>query len=284
MACAPCSASQTCSGGSCAAASDGGCVSTGPAGLSGSNGTAWGINNSGQIVGGAGAPYWASPTAALVLLSGGSFPFVAAYGINNRAQIVGDAYSSNMYSQPTAALYWSSPTAVPMQLQSDTSGRGVAWAINDNGEIAGGDGYLLAYYWTSLSSAPTSLPNGGFAGAGIVATGINNVHQIVGYIDDPHGSNTALFWSSPTSNPVALPSGGQSGPKAFGINNLGQIVGTDFGQRIALIWPSATSAPSLLPKGAYLDVSAYSINDKGQVVGFGASITLTQPVYWQICP
>ncbi len=117
------------------------------------------------------------------------------------------------------------------------------------------------YTVTDLGVLPTTPSGRDYS----TATAINDLGQVVGYVGDPSFS-APFIWSSSTGM-VSLT--GRSNPGfgayAFGINNLGQVVGTaQFGPTSsnAFLW-SPTSGISYFDNGT----SARKINDNGVIVG-----------------
>jgi len=130
---------------------------------------------------------------------------------------------------------------------------------------------LIAREVQAQASAPTALPNGGFASSATNGGNvINDAGQIVGY-GVPGGLPVPVLWASPTSAPAPLPVGAFTGQQfaARGINNSGQIIGefgSGFGQT-PIYWSSPTSGPTVLSSGSFFGVSPIGINNLGQIVG-----------------
>jgi probable HAF family extracellular repeat protein len=230
--------------------------------LSGGNRSeAYGINDSGQVVGWAqvdGAAYHAFLYSGGTMQDLGTFGGASsqAYGINDSGQIVGWAQTSG--GAQHAFLY----SGGSMQ----DLGLGQAFGINDSGQAVG----------TSFAV--------GFNGVGgnSVAYGINNNGQIVGGAITPDGAQHAFLFSGGSMQDLGTigtpyydynPSS-----QAMGINDSGQIAGySDLNAGSAGILNHAFlygggSGLVLQDLGTLGGVSgaseAFGINDSGQVVGF----------------
>src|SRR5467141_3704642 len=112
-------------------------------------------------------------------------------------------------------------------LNDPLAGSGGTFAVGINNE-----GQITGYYFDSNGAAHGFLYSGGtwttlndpFATNGTFAEGINNKGQIVGYYVDATGDHGFLYSGGTytTLNDTAANSGTT---QAFGINDLGQIVG-----------------------------------------------------------
>jgi probable HAF family extracellular repeat protein len=209
-----------------------------------------GINNFGQIVGRPG-----------YLLTGGSFTTIdvpgetntSANGINSFGQIVGG--TGSLISGGHGFLRDPSGSFTPIDVPGATGTE--AFGINDGGQIVGTElnasGEQHGFLLTGGSFTEFDVP---------VAQGINNAGEIVLFgagqslLRDPSGSFT----------PIDVPGAEFTG--AFGLNNLGQIVGgfTDItGEHAFLATPIAA-----VPEPDTLSVLTISIAGLGIMGGCAA--------------
>jgi uncharacterized membrane protein len=226
---------------------------------------AYGINNTGQIVGSYnGSPIFHADTARGYLLSGenytpidypGGAPTVA-YGINNTGQIVGQHFlNAGRYS-----FLLSGGNYTPINYPGARAT--CECAINDTGQIVGW--YPTNYWHAFLLSAGAGTNIDPPIGWSFGANGINNAGQIVGVYYT--GIWRGFLLSGGSYTYFGYP--GASGTDANGINNAGQIVGTYYDG-------AGRSHGYLLSGGVYtsldipgaLQTTAYKINDNGNFVG-----------------
>jgi probable HAF family extracellular repeat protein len=141
-------------------------------------------------------------------------------GINNFGKIVGSSLA-----QPTA---WTKQTGMRLIGAIPGSLNAVANAINDAGQVIGLDqtGTSDITFYTAPGMGLKFLK--GLGGTEIWAAAMNQGGVIVGFADDAAGIQHAVRWLSPTSVPEVFST---EALNAYGINNLGQIVGqTNFVQ------------------------------------------------------
>lgn len=238
-------------------------------GLGGTNSAAFGINDSGQVVGygftagnaSSQAVLWNGTTPTALGGLGGTSSF--ARGINNLGQIVG--YGSSANGTTVAALWNGTTPTVLGGLAGVTNS--YALGVNNSGQISGygftqtSSGALAfsAILWNGTT--PTLLNNGlptcqFCAPSAPAANAINNSGQVVGQSNGSNGQ--ALLWSS-TNNPTYLGWG-----YANAINNSGQVVGVSNSQ--ATVW-NGTTTSILGGLGGSFGSVAQGINNAGQVVG-----------------
>ena len=260
-------------------------------------GTAYDINNNGEVVGadGANAVVWKGTNKTILGLG-------AAYGINNLGQVVGDIRDNAVLWNGTAA------TALP-DFDKESGVRSVsANDLNDVGQIIGSSVSdccpSLDVYWKNYTTTPELL--GDKFGR---ATAINNKGQIVvnaylstyvqngtthDYFDDwPYvtgindvghtvgGWDQALLWYTPHGAPIVLKNlTGFSLSTANAINNKDEVAGRSFNTFAddaptghATIWnhTSAIDLNTFLPadvlEAGWVLTNAETINDSGWIIG-----------------
>jgi probable HAF family extracellular repeat protein len=196
------------------------------------------------------------------------------YGINNSGQAALDAgvYSNGVIT-PLPALPGGSTPAF-------------ALAINASGQIAGSaippaynGPYPIAYSNGNLINILSAVLTGTSAQDSGQATGVNTSGEVVGwYLSNLIDGTTAAFtYANGTVTdlpafPCAVFSGSCGaipfGPRAFGINDSGQVVGS-VSWNIALMCEFNTGA-FIYSNGAWIDLgpgTAYAINASGEVTG-----------------
>jgi len=217
---------------------------------------AYDINDSGQVVGLSEGP---DGSVHAFLWENGVMRDLGvgqALGINNAGEVVGQSGSMG--------CLWRGGTCEYLY------GVARAEAVNNLGEVVG-NGPTGAVLWRNGSItvlAPPSTRGQPFD--------INDHGQVVGRMTVPGGYPRGFLWQDGTMLDLGtLPGGHRS--QAFGINNLGQIVGwadTDepgvSGR--AFLWQNGvmTNLQTLLETGTQWSLRiAYAINDSGQIVGAG---------------
>lgn len=212
-----------------------------------------------------------------------------AFGINNSGQVVGVAETSNTDStcaHPQVLDYFGVIWEVDGSVQALQPYPGdqisAAVAINNNGQVVGGSGPCAplspaigahAVLWQSGSRTTTDLGNLG-GSTNNVAFGINGEGQIVG-ISALSGNATvhAFLWQNggPMQDLGTLP--GDVLSIAYSLNDAGEIVGESCdanGNCRACLWQNGfpTDLNALVPPGSSVHLLvAFDINNKGQIVG-----------------
>lgn len=247
--------------------------------LDGTNSTALGINNSGQIVG----SYSAVSGTHAFLYSGGTMQNIAqlgsstsvAYGINNSGQIV-DKFDLTVGAEPRAFLY-SGGTFINLGTLNgnQTGAESYAYAINNNGQIVGKSSptngiatAAIAFLYTGGTMASLGAP-----GMTSEATAINDSGQIVGdYSIDAPSSTVAFLYESGIVTAIAA-QGALVPAKAGGINNSGDIAGTASSSAHSTSTEAYLDAGQILSNlsasgSAFSLYHATAINSSNQIVGW----------------
>jgi len=227
---------------------------------------------------------WQKGTMSALPLLGGNNG--QALGINNRGQIVGGAETPNpdpcsIFFLQVEAVFWENSEVQELPpFPGDPDG--FANAINDRGETVGVSGcaatnIVRAVLWPKgQSGGVIDLGNLGGAG-GNVPSDINNQGQVVGQSDLP-GDTThhAFLWTKEDGMRDLGTLNGQPVSLAFGINSRSQVVGIfeDFAgdNTTGVLWQGGvmTDLNTLTPPESPLFLQEpVDINDSGEIVGFG---------------
>lgn len=150
-----------------------------------------------------------------------------------------------------------------------TNGSSEAYGINNFGEVVGwsstanSSGYYVQHAF--LYSGGKMKDLGTLGSDYSSASGINNLHQVVGGSDLPNGFVHAFLNTNGTMIDLGTLGGPQS--DAYAINDLGQIVGwaqTESDATHAFLF----SGGKMIDLGAYnIDTVAEAINNSGVIVG-----------------
>jgi probable HAF family extracellular repeat protein len=248
--------------------------------LGGNQSDAWGINNSGQIVGWSRTNndpniqhafiYYDGLMRNIGVMTDGSWSL--AHGVNSEGQVVGYAMT-NYYQAKYAFLYSDNKLKKLDNFTSNGKSFGtVARGINSSGQIAGVlmEGTLI--YHAFLYSNDNILDLGTLGGETSVATAINDHGQVVGGAVATLGrfNNHAFLYSNGYMRDLGTLSKNMSDDYsiATGINNSGQIVGCSVvnGHSHAFIYFNGLMR-DLGTVGSDLESEAEGINSAGQVVG-----------------
>jgi probable HAF family extracellular repeat protein len=228
---------------------------------------AFGVNQSGQVVGGicpSGAAFCApKPNQAFVWQNGvttlvGGPGAVQLYAINNLGNAAG---SSGIY-----AAVWVNGMVSNLP-RAGCCGGETDWAtaLNDVGQVVGGSGIFPPCNGCSPEFAPESIlwqnggatvihPSGSFFSYG--ATGINNAGQVI--IDGKFAPPSGLLWQNGVTTVLGI-----NAPS--GINDSGQIVGTTTSGHLAL-WQNGQIQDLGLPPGC-TGFTPSAIDSTGRIVG-----------------
>jgi len=253
--------------------------------LGGTTAVAYGINNSGVVVGAStvasGASHafsWNGVQQDLGTLTIGtppstvSFRSSAALDVNTSGKAVGSSSRDfpDPFTNSTMVAFDSGAVIRPPYTSS-----GVLYGINDSGQMVGTDnGHGLLFSGTGFVSIP-AFCGGGFCGSD--ARDINNYGIVVG----DASSNTLYNYrhaisydaNSTLLTDLGTLTGGNSS-RANALNELGQVVGwsaSSLGNRAFLYESGAmTDLNSLIdPTTGWVLREASDINESGQIVGWG---------------
>ena len=275
--------------------------------LGGPNSFGWGVNESGNAVGGAdtsandplGEQYcfgagdnsiclpflWRNDIhkmIALPLLGGNNG---AASGINSQGEVVGQAENANIDQTCVgtgstqvllieAALWRNGKVHQLALIPGDAEGS--AFAINDWGQVVGATsfGFCAAPEHAVLWQNGTAIDLGNLGGMNDnEAYAINDWGQVVGK-SDVSGDTTfhAFLWRNGWMTDLGTLSN-DSASIAFGISNTGQVVGNSYnasGNPRGFLWQWGvmTDLNTLIPSDSPLYLlTANGINDWGQIAG-----------------
>ncbi|MBN1437071.1 MAG: DUF3466 family protein [Sedimentisphaerales bacterium] len=240
----------------------------------------WGINDSGDVAG-----THDQPPIASVHYNAGNVVDIASLGlandINNSGQVAGH-YSTSVYD-PYHAFFYDPSTGLTTDIGVFGLYYSDATAINNNGLVVGyarnGEttdwrafSYTAAGGGVDLSS---SLGNPSFS----IAHAVNDSGLIVGRIGSGFTDCLPLVYDSQTNTYQTLGSLGINMSGAFGVNDLGHVVG--YYSPIANpqesdIRPFYWDGQTMIDLNTWLPASsgwtmtyAYDINNSGWIVGCG---------------
>ncbi|MBK7641435.1 MAG: hypothetical protein IPJ19_00050 [Planctomycetes bacterium] len=212
----------------------------------------------------------------LPLLPGGTY--ASAYGINDTGKIVGVA---NDAGGNFLNVQWVNGQISILPTFSGGAGLSIPEDLNDAGESAGHQhvfGSINYAVWWDAQNNPSALPGiPGGSSASNWAHAINASGQIVGYSQEgaPNSYAHAVVWLQGTVQTDLGFMGGGTYSNAYGINDLGAVVG------VAAV-ASTNQHAFLWQNGQYTDLStwtgggasswAYAINNAGEIVGLNASV------------
>jgi probable HAF family extracellular repeat protein len=216
-------------------------------------GSARGINDADQVVGGYGdsATLW-NQSGVSFLPAFGTDTSAFAFGINNAGQIVGvSTAAANNRLTSAHALLWEGNMVTDLgHLDGDFGA--FALAINNQGDVVG---YSISL---TFGRTPVIWHNGIIAtipAAGGDANAVNDLGDVAG----------DLFYFNERTT-VGLPGNG------YGVNEFGLVAGTSFqdGLPSAFLWQDGITTRLAALPGFHgrPQSAAFALNDSGQIVGY----------------
>jgi probable HAF family extracellular repeat protein len=241
--------------------------------LGGEGSFAYGVNDSGHVVGNAEVPslyehaFLYTGTLPIVDL-GAIGPYSGAAEINDSGHIAGSTVTSGYRT-----MVWTGGAGyIPAPLTGFVN---YAYAINDSDVIVGHWAAAPLYrpqamMYDLVTSTFTDIGTllAAFGATHSVARDVNESGMAVGYMLESFVTPTRAFRFTPPAQVQLLDSLSGRGDIANAINDEGEIAGechTVSGEEHACLWSGASVTDLLTLGGNYS--SAHGINNKGQVVG-----------------
>lgn len=199
-----------------------------------------------------------------------------AWGINDTGQVVGDLFDPT--NGQSRAFLWTESSGTQNLGTFGGNIRSAAFDINNAGQVVGfantADEQTRAFLWTESAG----MKNLGTLGYYSFATSINDVGQVVGYSDPTDVPTRAFLWSENTGMiNLGTLGGDNSYSYAYGINNAGQVVGNSVFNisatgttQHAFLWEDGAmfDLNNLLSSNSGWTIfEARGINNVGQIVG-----------------
>jgi probable HAF family extracellular repeat protein len=246
--------------------------------LGGEDSYAYGINDSGQVVGesttGDGyrhAFLWEDGMMTDIGVLGvqpKGLEISGATSISNLGEVVGYSWYNGPSGEWEHAFVWESSQMRDLGTLGGINS--CATAINNRGQIVGystkSNGDRRAFLWNS----GTMIDIGTLEGGATYAYSINDNGQVVGKSYTSNGYNAFIWSNGEMTNLGTIDNYGSVGN---GINNLGQIVGCitsrpSYTRQRAVLWDGET-----ITDLGYIDPNdprsySFAINERGQIVGF----------------
>lgn len=223
---------------------------------------------------------------------------ITAYGINDSGLVVGSSNISsgsrtcrpNIPDAPPSGTCTISAVHAVLWMRNDRlrdlgtlpgDSASEGHDLNNSGDVVGyssGPNGARAFLWTAQGGMQNlgTLPGGTYS----KARGISDNGLIVGTSDSPAGARAVLWTRGSIQNLGTLP--GDQTSEAYAVNTRGVVVGYSRGPAgtRAFIWTSQGGMQSLssLPGGSI--TRALALNDKNEVVGSSGSALGARAVRW----
>ncbi|HWC61332.1 MAG TPA: hypothetical protein VHC44_16685 [Verrucomicrobiae bacterium] len=216
---------------------------------------------------------------------GGDTTIGEATGINDSGQIVGGATPS-VGGRIEAILYQASGNFNLGDLSDCGATAGTAYAINNAGTVVGfADDCFFTVEpcrFSGTGANNVALPGIGGGVSGI-AYSVNASGQSAGYVDRTDGARHATLFSGSGGSSVDLGTLGGAASLAYGMNDAGQVVGTSLitgnASFHATLFSGTGSNNIDLGSLGGLNSHAYAINSQGEIVGNSYPATNNNSVY-----
>lgn len=217
---------------------------------------------------------WTVTITDLGVLPGGIYS--SAYAINDAGKIVGMAYDA---TGALKTVQWQNGqiSVIPGLSPAAAS---VPYDVNDAGQIAGTLEILgqdAGIFWNAQNQ-PFQLPGlPGVVGSFVRANAINEAGLVVGLAQEggPNLYAHAVVWNANSFQTDLGFMGGGTYSEAFGINDLGQVVGVatiaNTNQR-AFLWQNGQYTDLGTWTGAGPTSRAYAIDNVGRIVGLNKNV------------
>jgi len=244
-------------------------------GALGDTSIAFGINNSGEVVGFSYLPdgrtihmvTWTTGGGITDLGSIDNSSFSQGLGINSAGNIVGVGYDAN---GTQVIFFWSASTGY-VSLGEGPASNGHGNAINDGdvitGEIFKFPARSVGYVWQAPSGRRHNI---GILAGGSQSTslGINKWNHITGAATLPNGAFDAIVWTRDEGmRDIGTVQDGVT-TTGVAINVHDEVVGYGGIPRLPFYWKGATGMILLRTLGGTSDSSANAINDNGVIAGY----------------
>ncbi len=256
--------------------------------LGGSNSTASGVSEMGQVVGysdvlddiGQHAFSWTRESGMVDLGTLGGTNSVAN-AVNDAGQVVG--YSDVDDDVAQHAFVWTRAGGM-VDLGTLGGSNSIANAVNNRGQVVGSaltaDGLQHAFSWTASAGM---IDLGTLGGAASIARDVNDRGQVVGFASRTGTEIANSFSWTPGGGIVDLGTLGGSNAFVFEVNAAGQAIGWSYtagnARFHAFLWSQHAGMVSLGTLGGD-NSEAYAINATGQIVGTSTTRTGYRAFLW----